>query len=136
MWTELECYHALASPRSTPSSPSAPPSPFLTCCAILTNYMGCGTWRFNATFTRAFQIKLLIEIKSHNLCLGKFYIIRSQEKNSTGVRTSDHRISSQALCHLSYPGSHASSCSNLSLETDATSTRRCGHDTTCHYIDH
>jgi hypothetical protein len=35
---------------------------------------------------------------------------------------------------LSYPGSHASSCSNLPLETDATLTRRCGHDTICHLL--
>ena len=38
------------------------------------------------------------------------------------------RISSPALYHLSYPDSHASSCSNLPLETDATFTRRCGHE--------
>ena len=37
------------------------------------------------------------------------------------------RTSSQALCHLSCPGSHASSCSNLPLETDATCTSWCGH---------
>ena len=35
---------------------------------------------------------------------------------------------------LSYPGSHASSRSNLPLETDATFTRRCGHDTICHLL--
>ena len=32
---------------------------------------------------------LLIETKSHNLCLGKFYIIRSQEKNSNQNRDSN-----------------------------------------------
>ena len=37
------------------------------------------------------QIKLLIETKSHNLCLGKFYIIRSQEKNSNQNRDSNLR---------------------------------------------
>ena len=44
------------------------------------------------------------------------------------------RTSSLELYHLSYPGSHASSCSNLPLETDATFTTRCGHDTICHFI--
>ena len=38
----------------------------------------------------------------------------------SGIRTSDLRISSPALYHLNYPGSHASSWSNLPLETDAT----------------
>ena len=33
----------------------------------------------------------------------------------TGILTSDLRISRPALYHLSYPGSHASSCSNLPL---------------------
>ena len=47
----------------------------------------------------------------------------------TGIWTSDLRISSPALYHLSYPSSHASSNSNLPLETDATLARWCGHDT-------
>ena len=34
--------------------------------------------------------ELLIESKSHNLCLGKFYIIRSQEKNLNQEEDSDH----------------------------------------------
>ena len=49
------------------------------------------------------------------------------------IRTSDLRISSPAHYHLSYPGSHDSSCSNLPPETDATFTRRCGHDI-CHLL--
>ena len=40
-------------------------------------------------FTERLQIKLLIGTKSHNLCLGKFYIIRSQEKNSNQNRDSN-----------------------------------------------
>ena len=59
------------------------------------------------------------------------YIIRSQEKNTKLNRDSNHRPS-PVLYHLSYPGSHASSCSNLPLETDATLARRCGHETICH----
>ena len=43
-------------------------------------------------------------------------------------------ISSQVLYPLSYPGSHASSCSNLHLETDATLARWCGLDTICHLL--
>jgi hypothetical protein len=35
------------------------------------------------------QIKFSIETKSHNLCLGKFYIIRSQEKNLNQNRGSN-----------------------------------------------
>ena len=35
---------------------------------------------------------------------------------------------------MSYPGSHASLCSNLPPETDATLARRCGHDTICHLL--
>ena len=34
----------------------------------------------------------------------------------------------------SYPGSHASSRSNLPLEMDATLERHCGHDTICHLL--
>jgi len=33
---------------------------------------------------------------------------------------------------LSYPGSHASSCSNLPLETNATLAS--GHETICHLL--
>ena len=43
--------------------------------------------------------------------------IRSQENNFFDPEP-DLRISSPALYQLSYPGSHASSCSNLPLETD------------------
>ena len=42
--------------------------------------------------------------------------------------------SSSVLYHLSYPGSHASSCLNLPLEKDATLAKRCGHDTICHLL--
>ena len=42
----------------------------------------------------------------------------------TGIWTLDLRISSPALYPLSYPGSHASSCSNLPLEMDATVARQ------------
>ena len=52
----------------------------------------------------------------------------------TGIRSSDLRISSPALYRLNYPGSHASSFSNLSLETDGTLARRCGLDTICHLL--
>ena len=55
-------------------------------------------------------------------------------RTRTGIRTSDFRISSSALYHLSYPGSHASSCSNRPLETDAILARQCGHDTICHLL--
>jgi hypothetical protein len=41
--------------------------------------------------------------------------------------------SAPALYHLSYPGSHARSCSNLPLETDATLGRR-DHDNICHLL--
>ena len=50
------------------------------------------------------------------------------------IRTLDLQISSPALYHLSNPGSHASSCSNLSLEMDATLVRQCGLDTICHLL--
>ena len=52
-------------------------------------------------------------------------IIRSQEKNLNHNRDSNlgPPDSSPALYHLSYPGSQASSCLNLPLETDATFTR-------------
>ena len=80
-----------------------------------------------------FQIKLLIETKPI-VCLPweifTLYDLKRKTWTTTGIRTSILRISSPALYHLSYPGSHAgsSSCSNLPLETDATFTRRCCHD--------
>ena len=64
----------------------------------------------------------------------EIYIIRSQEKNFNLNRDSNFWISSPALYHLSYPGSHASSCFNLPLVMDATLARRCGHDTVCHLL--
>ena len=44
----------------------------------------------------------------------------------TGIQTSDLRISSPALYHLSYPGSPGSLQSNSPLEMDATLARHCG----------
>ena len=84
-----------------------------------------------------FILNLFINWKqTRNLCLGKFTLsdLKRKIRTWTGIRTSDLRISSPALYHLSYPGSHASSCSNLPLEADATLARRCGHDTICHLL--
>ena len=72
------------------------------------------------------QIKLLIE---NNLII--------QEKNLNQKRDLNFGppdLYSLELYHLSYPGSHANSCSDLPLETDATLERHCGHDTICHLL--
>ena len=63
--------------------------------------------------------------QTRNLCLRKFTLsyLRRKIWIWTGIRNSELRISRPVLYHLSYPGSHASSCSNLPLETDATLTR-------------
>ena len=65
--------------------------------------------------------------ETYNLCLGKFTLSDLKRKIPiwTEIRTSDLRISSPALYHLIYPGSHARSCSNHPLEMDATLARRC-----------
>ena len=50
------------------------------------------------------------------------YDLKRKIRTRTEIRTTDLRISSPALYHLSYPGSHASSCSNLPLQTEVITT--------------
>ena len=50
----------------------------------------------------------------------QYKISREKFEPDPGFEHLDLRISSPPLYHLSYPGSHASSCSNLPLETVAT----------------
>ena len=63
-------------------------------------------------------------VENYSIAYSVLYVILSGLKRKiriwTGIRTSDLRISSPALYHLCYPGSHTSSCPNLPLETDAT----------------
>ena len=95
----------------------------------------CYTW--SLWYLHFFSYKTFINWRqTHNLCLGKFTLsdLKRKIRTWTGIRTSALRISSPALYHLRYPCSHASSCSNLPLETDATLARRCGHDTICHLL--
>jgi hypothetical protein len=61
-------------------------------------------------------------------------IIRSQEKNLNLNR--DSNFGPPDLYHLSYPGSPASSRSNLTLETDATLARHCGQRLYLPYVNH
>ena len=63
-----------------------------------------------------------------------FSDLKRKIRTWTGIRNLNLRISSPAHYHLSYAGSHASSCSNPPLETDATLARWCGHDTICHSL--
>ena len=75
---------------------------------------------------------LLIENKLIICCLGKD--LKRKIRTWIGIRTSYLWITSPALYHLSYSGSHASSCSNLPLATDDTWTRGCVLDTMCHLL--
>ena len=75
------------------------------------------------------MFKLLSENKLIICALGNLHYQISREKfePEPGFEPLD-------LYHLSYPGSHASSRSNLPLETDGTLAKRCGHDTICHLL--